>query len=62
MIIAAAAAGLWFFTHVGMLLLVGGVALFRLFSNDAPQQSNPSILIEFLGLLGVLGFVASLPV
>ncbi|HUA84018.1 MAG TPA: hypothetical protein VMB85_09175 [Bryobacteraceae bacterium] len=62
MLIVAAAVAVWAITHVGMLLLVAGVAAFRCFSKDAPEQGIPSILIEFLGLVGVLGFLAGLPV
>jgi Zn-dependent protease len=62
LIIVAAALGVWAVTHVGMLLLVAGLALFRFFGKDAPERGIPGILIQFLGLLGVLGFVASLPV
>jgi len=61
-IIVAAAAGVWAITHVGMLLLVAGLGVFRLFTKDAPEQGSTAILIEFLGLLAVLGFVASLPI
>jgi Zn-dependent protease len=62
LIIAVIALGLWGITHVGMLLLVAGVALFRCFGKDMPERGISAILIQFLGLLGVLGFVASLPV
>lgn len=66
-IVAAAALAVWAVTyvwavtHVGMLLLVAGLAAFRLFTKDAPERGSSLILMQFLGLIAVLGFVASLP-
>jgi Zn-dependent protease len=60
-IIALAALAIWAVTHTGMLLLVAALAGFRLFTRDAPEHSSIQVLIQFLGLLAVLGLVASLP-
>jgi len=45
-----------------MLLLVAAAAGYRCFTHDAPERSSSLILMQFLGLLAVLGIVASLGV
>lgn len=60
-IIAVAAVAVWSVTRVDMLLLVAAVAAYRFLTKDAPEHGSNAILIQFLGLLAVLGVVAGLP-
>jgi Zn-dependent protease len=61
-IIAGVAVAMWLATDVGMLLLVAALAGFRMFTKDAPERSSNLILMQFIGLLVVLGLVASIVV
>jgi Zn-dependent protease len=61
-IVAGAAIAMWALTHVGMLFLVAALAAFRCFTKDAPDRSSNLIIMQFVGLLVVLGLVASIMV
>jgi Zn-dependent protease len=58
-IIAGAAVAMWAVTHVGMLLLVAALAGFRCFTKDWPERSSNLIVMQFVGLIVVLGLVAT---
>ncbi len=57
--IAAGALAMWAITHVGMLVLVAALAAFRCFTKDSPDRSSNLIVMEFAGLLVVLGLIAT---
>src|SRR5262249_52816859 len=61
-IVSLAALAAWAVTHAGILVLVAAVAGFRLFTKDSPERSSQLILMQFLGLLAVLGLVASITI
>jgi len=60
--IAALMLVMWITTHEGLLLILGGVAAFRIFQKDAPTQRNTSILVEFAFLIIALSLLSRLPV
>jgi Zn-dependent protease/uncharacterized Zn finger protein (UPF0148 family) len=60
--VCAAALALWAVTGVPMLVLVGALAGFRIFTGDAPERGEREILFKFLGLLAILSVVARIQV
>lgn len=55
--ILIAIAVMWIWTEDMLLLIVGAVAAFRLFSNDYPETEDPPITWNFLGLIFTLGLL-----
>ena len=55
--IAAAAALLFWFTGDMLLLIIGGAAIFRLFTHDMPEQPDNGVLFQFLALMAALSLI-----
>jgi Zn-dependent protease len=61
-VVALVALGGFFLVHEGMLLLVGGAALFRAFGRATPGVRDGRAFVEFLFLLLALTALVALPV
>ena len=53
-VLMSASAVLWLMTGEGLLLIVTGVAIWRVFQRDQPSESSPVIAAMYLAALGVL--------
>lgn len=63
-LVAAAIGGAWYLSHVGLLVVLGAMALFRALPARAPQPPATSwpIFVEYVTLMAALTWLAALPV
>jgi Zn-dependent protease len=58
-VVLTIAAGLWFWTNDGLLLLVALGATYRLFTKDYPASADGTVLWRYAGLLAALGWLCT---